>query len=298
MKFFKTIIILYVFVLLPVHASLYAFSIDIKYDYDNNSFFNTQEKKDALAMAVNTFSSRITSTPGAITPSGDDHWTVECWDPRNMQTTKVSFTDPSIAANTLVLYVGGYAMQGYLGFGGPGWCSSYSGSDTWKNTVDYRGGSSSSFSTWGGSISFDSGTAWYFGASATVPADQFDFYSTAIHEIGHVLGIGTATDQWTNKITDNKYTGTYSVEMYGQSVPVDPDKAHWAAGTKSKIPGTETEQECSMVPSGNMGQRIYFTDLDWAGVKDMGWGVAAVPEPATILLFFIGLPLSLFLRKK
>ncbi|MBM3821495.1 MAG: hypothetical protein FJ404_01185 [Verrucomicrobia bacterium] len=48
----------------------------------------------------------------------------------------------------------------------------------------------------------------------------------------------------------------------------------------SRLPGTATFQEAAMDPDISNGQRKFFTDLDFAGLSDVGWQVTAVPEPA------------------
>ncbi|MGL4552362.1 MAG: hypothetical protein ACRC33_14375, partial [Gemmataceae bacterium] len=43
-------------------------------------------------------------------------------------------------------------------------------------------------------VTFNSTTAWFFGAAAATPADKYHFYSTALHETGHVVGLGEPAD--------------------------------------------------------------------------------------------------------
>ena len=49
------------------------------------------------------------------------------------------------------------------------------------------------YGVWGGAISFNSDASWYFGASdGGLGPDESDFLTTAMHELGHVLGYGVA----------------------------------------------------------------------------------------------------------
>jgi len=298
-------------ILLLSPAALYAFDITVNYDYDTSGFFTVERRTVLEQKVITAFTSRITNTDfSAITPAPPGTaWTNTFWDPGNMNSEK-TLTNSSITANKLLIYVGGSdqsAPPGSLGLAAPGWAAVTAGDATWENTVYNRGRSTSYFSPWGGSMSFDTSTStsWYSGASETVPDGQIDFYSVAIHEMGHVLGIGTA-DQWTAKLNKplQVFTGENAVASNGgQNVPTTgpkpagDDYAHWADGTMSKIPGTGASQEARMTPViGTGGTRQYFTDLDWAALQDLGWQVAAVPEPGAVALFLIGVPFAAVFR--
>ncbi len=115
-----------------------------------------------------------------------------------------------------------------------------------------------------------------------------DLYSVLLHEIGHVLGIGTA-DSWNNLVSGGLFTGAASVASYGGSVPLNPTGDHWAEGTKSTVYGTATSQEAAMDPTLTVGTRKLFTNLDVAGLQDVGWQIVAVPEPSSLGLCGLGL---------
>lgn len=110
-----------------------------------------------------------------------------------------------------------------------------------------------------------------------------DFYSVAQHELGHLLGFGTAES------FDGKIVGTNFVGANSGTVALEPlGLGHWAQGTLSTINGVGSF-EVAMDPSITMGTRKNMTDLDWNGMRDLGWQVSAVPEAAPSTLLLAGL---------
>ena len=103
-------------------------------------------------------------------------------------------------------------------------------------------------------------------------ANQFDFLTVATHELGHVLGIGTAASWFTYvDASNNTFLGPHADASYGGPVPLDASAGddaadgHWADGTLSH--GQVTTMNPTIVP----GIRRLFTSLDWAGLDDIGW---------------------------
>jgi hypothetical protein len=140
------------------------------------------------------------------------------------------------------------------------------------------------FGPWGGAISFDTGgTNWYFGQALPVPSTAIDFYSVALHEIGHILGIGDipsdgSASSWTTFVSGGSFVGPAAEQANGGApVPLDAALHHWADGTIS------AGAEAAMTPILDPGTRKLFTPLDFAGLTDIGWQVSA---PAATSLQF------------
>jgi hypothetical protein len=288
-------------------ASALSFVFD--YTYDSSGFFAQQARKDTLQAAAGFFEARITDQLSAITPGGSNTWTTSVFNPGGG--SNISVSNLTIAADTLLIYAGGYDLGGStLGLGGPGGYSA-GGSPTFFDSItrgqtNASGTSATDVGIWGGSIAFDTlasdkitPTNWNFDINNGPTAGQNDFLSVAIHELGHVLGFGTS-DSWNTYVTAGKFTGPSSVALYGSSIPLGSDADHWLDGTSSTLSGTA--QETAMDPSITTGTRKLFTDLDFAALKDIGWevqpaGATAVPTPP-LLLGVIGLGAKLWSKRR
>jgi hypothetical protein len=246
-------------------------NIRIRFDYslDTSGFFNAPERRNVLNAAANTVVSRLTDTLSAIQPSGTNTWTANTLHP--VTNAQVTFTNPTIAANELVVYVGARRIGGNeLGFGGPGGFSAR-GSTDWLNTVSSRGETGAlaspptDFGPWGGTISFDSAANWYFGTDvAGLQPNQTDFLTVAAHELVHVLGFGTVPS-WTRFVSGSSFTGPKARAAHdaGGNVPVIA--GHWPESL------TDGGRKTLMGPIIAAGQRELLTGLDLAALDDMGW---------------------------
>lgn len=273
-----------------------AVTIQLDYSYDTNNFFSDQARRNVLDTAANYFSTRINDSLTAITPSGNNQFTASFAHPGNNTTASIS--NYSVAADTLVVFAGGRDLPGStIGQGGSGGYG-VSGTSAFVNNVASRGQgntegiNANDFGPWGGSITFDNQTTWYFDADVSTN-ESFtgnDFYSVALHELAHLLGFG-ASDSWDNLASTGSFTGVASTAVNGGVVPLQASGnpvryPHWANGTFSLVDAVS--QEAAMDPSIQTGTRKYFTDLDIAGLKDVGWEiteVSAVPVPATVYFF-------------
>ena len=247
-------------------------TIAIQFDYsqDANHFFSDSTRQQILELAGQTLGSRLGDHLQAITPSGSDTWSLSATNPSGA--SSFTLTDVTIPENTLIVFVGARMMSS-LGIGGPGAYSS-SGSTAWLDLVESRGQAgalnspSTDFSPWGGSISFDLDANWYFGTSeAGLHSGQQDFLSVALHELGHLLGIGTA-DSWDRLVSGESFLGPNASAVHGGNVPLSGG-SHFREGLRNG------GQEVAMDPSLLEGTRKLFTELDFAALVDVGWEVSS-----------------------
>ena len=261
-------------------------TIQIDYSHDSNNFFVGHADRQAiLQMAVNNLMSRLSDSLEAIVPnvSAGDTWTADFTDPGSGNVDSLS--NPTIPANTIIIYAGGRNLGGggELGIGGPGGYNASGFDQAWFDTVQGRGkagalgadSSQTAFAPWGGSVAFDTSfSGWYFGADPSlIGSNQIDFLSAAEHEIAHVLGFGTS-NAFTNRVSGSFFTGPAASQEYGSYVPTDAAGAqaqHWADGT------LDHGMHCTMDPIFDYGQREAFTPLDFAGLQDIGWNVLPPP---------------------
>jgi hypothetical protein len=265
-------------------------SLHFVFDYslDTSGFFASAQRRAVLDLAGQIIAARLEDSLAAITPGGND-WVATLPDPGSG--TTLTLSDLNIPADTLLVFAGGrnfggttVGEGGYGGWGGMG-------SNDWLDLVGSRGKAGAlaspptAFGPWGGDVSFDTATSWFFGdTSSTPPAGQYDFLSVAMHELGHILGIGTSP-AWRAQVSGGLFYGPASYNAYDQPgyPPVTPDGGHWAPGTTSG--GAEAALTSLIAP----GQRKLFTRLDWAGLEDIGWQVGdstpvAPATPAASLL--------------
>jgi hypothetical protein len=279
------------FLILPLQP-LGALTLNLDYSYDTSGFFDAHpDAKTDLLYAASWLGIHLSDNLTAITPSGGNTWTAKFYNPASTGTL-ATISNPSIAANTITIYVGAESMSaGLLGQGAPGWYSASGTTQAWLDTVAGRGQAgalttpATDFGPWGGSLSFNSSASWYFDPTpSTLEAfgnTQSDFLSVAFHELTHVLGLGTA-DSWTNLAQTSNFLGTNATAVYGSNPPLSSDRAHWADGTTSFVFGTTTSQAALMDPALLAGTRTLPTTLDMAGLQDVGWMV--VPEPSIAVL--------------
>ncbi len=283
-------------VVVEVLPSIPALTITFDYTYDTSGFFNSQARRDLLNEAAANLTSRITDSLTAIVPSGANTWTANPFDP-NDPNSILSITNLVVPANTMVVYVGASNLgDGTLGEGGPGGYGASGTTQAWFDTVGGRGQSGAlldtptDFGPWGGTVTFNNTAAWYFDSDPSTTENigsLNDFYSVALHELGHVLGIGTA-GSWTAQSSGGFFTGSHAMALNGGSVALSPDGGHWAQGTMSTVVGTGVAQEVAMDPSLTQGTRKYFTALDFGALQDVGWQLASIPESSTLAWVAVG----------
>ncbi len=245
-------------------------ALDIRIDYslDTSGFFSDPAHRAALERAVVGHEAHLDSSMAAITGGGNNQWSAIFNNPSTGAEVRVA--NPAVPADTVVIYAGGMAIGGgEAGSGGPGGFTA-SGSRAFQASVQTRG--VTGFASWGGSLSFDTGTNWYFGTDpAGRNASQVDFESVATHELGHALGFGTSP-QFAALIKNGVFTGANVAALAGP-VAVSPDQSHYAQGTRYN------GQAVSMQPMLDPVGRVGYSDLDYAALRDIGWRSAGAASP-------------------
>lgn len=328
-----------------------AISIIVDYTYDTQSFFNTPAKKDAMQAAADRYSTIIDSSLAAVGPGGTGTGTSAGWrigfsHPGEDSTVRVSTAisstnDPLVDAGAAeadvygfgglnadqwVLYAGGRSLGGPAGVGGTGGATNFPGAFDDINGPYHRGfddnmanggPSNEDLPRWGGSISFESSLNWHFGIGTSAGSGEIDFYTIALHEVGHALGLSTSWNQWQDDGAGN-YNGAAAIAAYnadnGATVTsldlVASDNGHWAEDTYDaeifaagdpNLAGTVglgSPQDLLMEPEADLifptQMRIELTNVDVAALQDVGWSV--IPESGTTAL--LGLTLLLLGRRR
>lgn len=288
------------FLLVAAQPALAAIDIQFDFSYDSSNFFSASDRVSVLNAAASVFENSFADSLAAITSSGGNSFNAIFFNPSDPFGADLTISNTSIAADVVRIYVGSASLgSGTLGLGGPGGYSC-SGFGSFCSDAESRGQgtvtgqTATDFGPWGGAISFNSTSNWYFGTTTNgLGGGMADFYSVAVHELAHVLGFGTA-DSFVNYV-DGSFYGPASTAVYGGAVPLN-DEAHWLNGTQSLVNGVM--QEAAMDPTITLGQRKYFTDLDLAAMQDIGWQVTPVPEADTWAMLLAGLGLVGFMARR
>jgi hypothetical protein len=306
-RFLRTCLPLLATLLAPGGA--FALTIDFDYTYDTGDFFSGVNigRRLYLDEAAQLFESHLTDSLAAIAPGGGNTWSNSFFSPATGGL--VTLDNVNVPANTLIVYVGARDLgSGVLGEGGPGGYG-YDGSPAWADDVKARGqtgalaATPTDFGPWGGSITFSSTASFYFDSDPSTTesfGSENDFFSVALHELGHLLGLGTSPSWKADISASDTFTGTHAEGVFGGAVPLDNGGGHWADGTESTLPFTNTMQAADLDPALLQGTRTYFTNLDYAGLQDIGWNVVNVPEASagTLLVLAGALFLGTYRARK
>lgn len=337
----------------PKPAAGFTIALDFSSDTATDNFFNSRPlAKAAVQAAANDLNavlnaSTLTAISSSGTPNATDitgtygstsvtaTWQYDFADPSTGAAT--SLTTPSIAANTLTIFVGMNKIAGgtlgsgspsgaTLSIGGSGFSSELvnatnamqSLSNSYMNrgggpiigsindTISFDGSVTASYHlTYGaavGTLWLDQDTNndnvndslaqldafWHYDHTTAVGAGKSDFYSVALHEMMHALGVG-ASDTWTGLVSGTTWLGSNVKALNGGSGAglIYSDGAHLASGLMSTNIYTGAAQEVAMDPTLTVGTRKQLTQMDVALLKDLNWqATATVPEPGALILFF------------
>jgi hypothetical protein len=140
---------------------------------------------------------------------------------------------------------------------------------------------------------------WHYDRTTPVAAGKNDFYSVALHELLHALGIGSS-ETWSGLVSGTTWLGANVNALYGGSGAnlIDSGGAHACSGLMSTNVYTGSAQEAVMDPTLTIGTRKELTAVDVAFLQDIGYSVAAVPEPGTLTLGFGAAALLLVGRRR
>ena len=276
--------------ILPIIAAthLSAITIEIDYTYDTNNFFDTAEKRAPLEAAAKFFGDLINDNlleinPNTFVSPSTTTWTANINHPGTADTQTI----PGLVVpeDTIIIFAGGRKItSGSLGIGGPGGFGA-SGDQAWFDRIRGRGNDGAiatprtDFAPWGGAVTFNTDATWNFSLTSNGPG--FEFISTALHEIAHVLGIGTS-DVWFDLTSSGFFVGPAANQSWGDNPPAFNGHLQKPSGSPLESPLFNSFQVTHglvrpvlMLPFGfDIGSNFdVATDLDLSVLVDLGWEI-------------------------
>ena len=235
------------------------FNIEFDYRFDRTGFFDTPAHKAALEAAGAIWESILQDEFDDV-PAGVSFRVRDPSDGVTLQT--VTLTNP---IDDVLIFVGANSIGGStLALAGPSGFSAAGDFFSARIDGDFRGtGPVTDFEPWAGTIRFNQDANWGFAIDAP-EAGKNDFLTTALHEIGHILGVGTNA-VFASKITNGVFEGPNVLAVNnGVGVPIE-GTAHVQDGFGG---GTVL-----MDPTSTVGQRKLPSDIDKALLADIGWEI-------------------------
>ena len=302
--------------------------IVLDYSLDSNGFFAGPQspQRQAMEAVADFFEGLISDELAEINPQtfgGNVEWSARVSHPGSGDI--VDIPNLVVPKDTLVVYVGGGRnLGGSAGRGGSGGYSAR-GTQAWFDLISARGEvnldnspatspGATDFGPWGGAITLDTQRTWNFSTTGREPdgSGGTDFVSIALHEFGHLLGLGASSNSWktytdTSQPTQPVFIGPASMAEYGGPIPMQAGgvPSHWQDDGACAYPlghepdnplnvlsltigqfGTpaDRDQIAIMDPSScaTADTRRVWTRLDSAALSDVGWTLSGGSSPATL----------------
>ena len=247
------------------------FNIEFDYRFDDRGFFNDPIRKSILEYAASIWESNLNDDFTTI-PTGQNISVpiITQYFGVPVQITEQIILSQPIDDLLIFVYSEGldgsispFATQVTLGKGQPV-----------ELTGSYDHYNSDDFEPRLGTIAFNNSffrTSFFFDTTPQtiddIPKDQYDFLSTAVHEIGHVLGIGSAP-AFKRQVSNQAFNGVISRSLNGGNpIPLTPDSGHIKEGFTLSPPAEDLMDPILT------GQRQLPSPLDLALLADIGYQI-------------------------
>ena len=284
-----------------------ALTIEIRYELSGSQFYNQPGAKEALRAAADFYEDLIADRLGAINPADYKGavWTPTYANPiTGAEVAMTAQANLVVPADTIIIYAGSANLGAPAARAGAGAAKLSSGGGlVWWNQVYNRGEPGAirilssgwgppptDFAPWGGVIFFNSAiTNWNFSTSNATGTTSPDALSVALHELGHILGLGIyRTDcSWLTLISGGRFTGPLATQSFGTSPPTDGTHVVTGAARSPAYGCFGIPHGTPVLPlmSASLPASHTFnvpTDLDVAMLRDIGWELTLPERPVLI----------------
>ncbi len=236
-------------------------SFDISFDYRfDTAGFYTQEVRAALEAAAGIWEEIIL----------DEFPDFKAGQPIVISNPETNERETFALENDiddLLIFMGARPLEGALALAGPSGGSFLAGDANFLRIAsNFRDqGPTTDFEPYVGVIQFDPDYNWGFNIDAPEAGKQ-DFISTALHEIGHVLGI-VSSGVFESQVEDRVFIGVNAKAVTGGTgIQLEPTFAHIARD----LPGGPSVMDTY----NRQGERQLPSNLDKAILADIGYEIA------------------------
>ena len=151
----------------------------------------------------------------------------------------------------------------------------------------YQRANGNRYQPWAGRMTVNPNFRWYFAQSVSQVEDipsrtHHDFLSTALHELGHILGFyrDSSPFAFTDLVTQDRFMGAHASSLDRRGIPLDKDSGHIgdynsATWNGRLVLARPHLQQYLMHGAAHpvSGLRLYPTELDLAMLEDIGYTV-------------------------
>ena len=248
-----------------------AFNIIWDFTLDTDGFW-TAERREVLTLVEQQFEHWTINTA-----NWQDYWdggpvelSYEVW---NLVTHQAHYLAANPQANTLTVFLG----SGDLGLGIMGLSAMSEvvvNNDQPHPLDDFFGqfDSETTYQAFAGVLFINSADSHYDGLNPDVPPGEYDLFTTVMHEMGHILGIGQS-QQWINQREEGVFKGPHTLAITGGTgAPMNEDGHH--------LLNPSLLMDEYLKP----GVRRTFSELEYAIYRDLGYTIIPEPNAAWLVL--------------
>jgi hypothetical protein len=240
------------------------FHITFDYRFDTKGFFTSPDRRKALEGAARIWG-RLVKSDFPTVPKGTP---IKVRDPEH-PAEPAQALDADDDIEDLVIFVGSSTFAGSVTASSQATAGLAAIEDEALRTALDQRFHGTPFQPWTGWISFDESEPWYFDpnpdVAKTIPAGKLDFVSVALHEMGHVLGFGTA-DAFKALASNGSFGGTKAKAAAGGTAPaLSGDGSHFASTVL--VSGKRPLMDVSDAAA----TRYLPTSIDLAVLEDLGF---------------------------